>query len=112
MLLTLQPRSFWSRSSLESAFGDVSASKARSSGLRFGLLYSCSLSGCYSLLLAGTDPIDAVILQLVVMFLVLGSVATSVVVMTRFVAAKALTVDLRVAGWVTAPPEKQSPTAS
>lgn len=57
------------------------------------------------LLLAGTDPIDAVVLQLVVMFLVLGSVATSVVVMTRFVAARALTVDLRVADWIAATPE-------
>ena len=52
------------------------------------------------LLLAGTDPVDAVIIQLVVMFLVLGSVATSVVVVTRAIASRSLTQDLRVADWV------------
>jgi len=52
------------------------------------------------LLLAGVEPIEAVILQLIVMFLVLGSVATSVVVMTRHVARHALTEDLRLAPWV------------
>lgn len=52
------------------------------------------------LLLAGTDPIDAVIIQLVVMFLVLGSVATAVVVVTRAIAQRALTQDLRIADWV------------
>ncbi len=52
------------------------------------------------LLLAGTDPVDAVIIQLVVMFLVLGSVATSVVVVTRAIAKRALTADLRVADWL------------
>ncbi len=52
------------------------------------------------LLLAGTEPIDAVLLQVVVMFLVLGSMATAVVFMTRFVAHQSLTKDLRLADWV------------
>ncbi len=64
------------------------------------------------LLLAGTEPIDAVIIQLVVMFLVLGSVAVSVVVMTRAVARKALTDDLRIAPWVLAEPEARAATTS
>ncbi|MGI9608638.1 MAG: ABC transporter permease [Acidimicrobiales bacterium] len=51
------------------------------------------------LLLAGTDPIDAIIIQLMVMFLVLGAVATSVVVVARAIASKALTEDLRLADW-------------
>ena len=54
------------------------------------------------LLLAGTDPIDAVILQLAVMFLVLGSVATSVVIVSRTIARRALTEDLRIDEWVRA----------
>ena len=52
------------------------------------------------LLLAGVDPIDAVIVQLMVMFLVLGAVATSVVVVTAAMAQRALTADLRVSDWV------------
>lgn len=52
------------------------------------------------LLLAGVEPLDAVILQLAVMFLVLGAVATSVVVVTRAIAMRSLTDDLRVADWV------------
>ncbi len=54
------------------------------------------------LLLAGVDPIDAVVLQLAVMFLVLGAVATSVVIVSRTIARRALTPDLRVAEWITA----------
>lgn len=54
------------------------------------------------LLLAGVDPIDAIILQLAVMFLVLGAVATSVVVVTRTIARRALTPDLRIADWIRA----------
>ncbi len=53
------------------------------------------------LLLAGVDPIDAVVLQLAVMFLVLGAVATSVVIVSRTIARRALTPDLRVAEWIT-----------
>jgi putative ABC transport system permease protein len=51
------------------------------------------------LLLAGVDPLPAVLTQLVVMFLVLGSVATSVVIVTTVVARRALTPDLRLADW-------------
>ena len=47
------------------------------------------------LLLAGADPLDAVLIQLVVMFLVLGAVATSVTV-TVVVGLRGLfTADLR-----------------
>lgn len=55
------------------------------------------------LLLAGVDPIDAIVIQLAVMFLVLGSVATSVVVVTSTIARRALTDDLRVADWISLP---------
>lgn len=51
------------------------------------------------LLLAGTDPVDAVIIQLVVMFLVLGAVAISVVVVALAISRQALTPDLRLAPW-------------
>jgi putative ABC transport system permease protein len=51
------------------------------------------------LLLAGVDAFDAVLVQLVVMYLVLGSVATSVVIVTIAVAQRALTADLRLSGW-------------
>jgi putative ABC transport system permease protein len=46
------------------------------------------------LLLAGVDPIDAVLIQIVVMFLVLGSVATTVAAVTWAVASRSLTPDL------------------
>jgi len=52
------------------------------------------------LLLAGTDPIDAVLIQLVVMLLVLGSVAVAVTIVTLQIARQALTDDLRIADWV------------
>lgn len=52
------------------------------------------------LLLAGVDPINAVLIQLVVMLLVLGSVAISVVTTTLSIARVALTADLRVAEWI------------
>ena len=52
------------------------------------------------LLLAGVDPIDAVLIQLVVMFLVLGAVALSVIIVTLALANRALTNDLRLADWV------------
>lgn len=51
------------------------------------------------LLLAGVEPVPAVLTQLVVMYLVLGSVATSVVIVTTVVARRALTPDLRLAEW-------------
>jgi len=52
------------------------------------------------LLLAGTDPLDAVIIQLVVMFLVLGAVAISVAVVALAISRRALTPDLRIAAWI------------
>lgn len=55
------------------------------------------------LLLAGVDPLDAVLIQLVVMFLVLGAVAMSTIVVTLALTRQALTPDLRLAPWVTAP---------
>jgi len=47
------------------------------------------------LLLAGAEPVDAVLAQLVIMYLVLGSIATSVAVVTTSAAQRALTPDLR-----------------
>jgi len=51
------------------------------------------------LLLAGVDPVDAVLIQLVVMFLVLGSVAVSVIVVTMALTRQAFTPDTRLADW-------------
>ena len=48
------------------------------------------------LLLAGVDPLQAVLIQLVVMYLVLGSVTTSVLLVTLASARHLLTGDLRV----------------
>jgi putative ABC transport system permease protein len=56
------------------------------------------------LLLAGVDPIDAVLLQLVVMYLVLGSVAVSVSATVTIGLRRALTADLRLADWSLDPP--------
>ncbi len=47
------------------------------------------------LLLAGVDPIDAVVIQLVVMYLVLGSVAVSATVVAVVTASKSFTSDQR-----------------
>jgi putative ABC transport system permease protein len=47
------------------------------------------------LLLAGVDPIDAVVIQLVVMYLVLGSVALSTTVVAAVTASKSFTPDQR-----------------
>lgn len=52
------------------------------------------------LLLAGVDPIDAVVIQLLVMYLVLGSAAVAVIVMAWTVARSAVTPRLQVAPWV------------
>jgi len=54
------------------------------------------------LLLAGAEPFDAVLIQLVVMFLVLGAVAISVIIVTLAMTRRALTPDLRLADWVRA----------
>jgi putative ABC transport system permease protein len=55
------------------------------------------------LLLAGVEPLDAVIIQLLVMYLVLGSAAVAVVVMVLTVARSAVTPRLQVAPWVKEP---------
>ena len=52
------------------------------------------------LLLAGADPIEAVIVQLLVMYLVLGTVALSVLAVVATSARQAVTPDLRLADWV------------
>ncbi len=54
------------------------------------------------LLLAGVDPVDAVLVQVVVMYLVLGAAAVSVVAVSLAVARTAFTGDLRLAPWVRA----------
>ncbi|MCP5029539.1 MAG: ABC transporter permease [Actinomycetia bacterium] len=57
------------------------------------------------LLLAGVDATNAVLTQLVVMYLVLGSVATAVAVLVTLMAARAFTVDSRMAEWTRTPLE-------
>lgn len=52
------------------------------------------------LLLAGVEPVEAVIVQLLVMYLVLGTVAVCVVSLVTAVSTAAITADLRVADWV------------
>lgn len=52
------------------------------------------------LLLAGVDPVDAVLIQLVVMLLVLGSVALSVVTVSIAIAREAITPQVTIADWV------------
>ena len=52
------------------------------------------------LLLAGVDPAEAVVIQLLVMYLVLGTVAVCVVAVVATITRAAFTSDLRVADWV------------
>jgi len=52
------------------------------------------------LLLAGVDPVEAVVVQLVVMYLVLGAVSVAVIVVVTYIARKALTPDLRLQNWI------------
>lgn len=52
------------------------------------------------MLLAGADAFSAVTVQLVIMYLVLGSVAISVVAITTVVALRAFTPDARLQPWV------------
>ena len=51
------------------------------------------------LLLAGIDPIDAVLVQIVVMYVVLGSVATAVSIVTAVGARRCFTQDARLSDW-------------
>jgi UDP-glucose/iron transport system permease protein len=53
------------------------------------------------MLLAGADPIPAVLAQLVITYLVLGSVGVATSVIVTVIAARAFTTDLRLADWVT-----------
>lgn len=55
------------------------------------------------LLLAGVDAFDAVMVQLVIMYVVLGSVATSVVIVTVVASQRVFTRDWRVADWTRQP---------
>ena len=52
------------------------------------------------LLLAGVDPVQAVAVQLLVMYLILGTAAVCVVTVVAVINHAALTSDLRVAEWV------------
>lgn len=52
------------------------------------------------LLLAGVDPFEAVVIQLVVMYLVLGTAAVCVVVLVAAVTRASVTDDLRLGPWV------------
>ena len=51
------------------------------------------------LLLAGVEPLTAVLVQLAVMYLILGSVAIAVVVVVSSIAARTLTRDMRLEAW-------------
>lgn len=61
------------------------------------------------LLLAGVDPIEAVVIQLLVMYLVLGTAAVCVVAVVTAITRASVTNDLVVADW--AYPEKQTTKA-
>lgn len=51
------------------------------------------------LLLAGTDPVDAVLVQVIVMYLILGSAAVAVTTVVWMGAQRAFTPDVRLADW-------------
>ena len=51
------------------------------------------------LLLAGVDPVDAVLVQLVVMYLILGAVAVSVTIVTTATLTRAFSDGLRLPEW-------------
>jgi len=53
------------------------------------------------MLLAGADAMSAVLVQMVIMYLVLGSVAIAVVVVVTVIASQAFTSDARLEDWVT-----------
>lgn len=55
------------------------------------------------LLLAGVEPIDAIRVQIVIMYVVLGSVATSVGILTALSARRCFTPDARLADWTGVP---------
>lgn len=51
------------------------------------------------LLLAGVSPFDAVLVQLVIMYLILGAVSVSVLIVVVALTSRSLTEDLRLADW-------------
>lgn len=51
-------------------------------------------------LLAGVDALSAVLVQILIMYLVFGSVAIAVVVVVTIVSTRAITADTRLAPWV------------
>lgn len=53
------------------------------------------------MLLAGADPLSAVLVQMVIMYLILGSVAIAVVTVATLIASRAFTPDARLQNWVT-----------
>jgi putative ABC transport system permease protein len=53
------------------------------------------------MLLAGADPITAVLVQIVVTYLILGSVAIAVVAVATVIGLRAFTPDARLEEWVT-----------
>jgi putative ABC transport system permease protein len=53
------------------------------------------------MLLAGADPMSAVLVQAVITYVVLGSVGVAASVIVSVVASRAFTKDLRLEGWVT-----------
>ena len=55
------------------------------------------------MLLAGAEPVSAVLVQLVITYLVLGSVGVASAVIVTMVASRAFTKDLRLEVWVTDP---------
>ena len=55
------------------------------------------------MLLAGAEPVSAVLVQLVITYLVLGSVGVASAVIVTMVASRAFTGDLRLEGWVADP---------
>lgn len=63
------------------------------------------------LILAGADPLDAVLVQVVVMFLVLASAATTSTVMAVGVARRLFTADHRLVDASTEPPTQQQGAA-
>jgi ABC-type iron transport system FetAB permease component len=58
------------------------------------------------MLLAGAEPMSAVLGQLVITYLVLGSVGVAAAVIVTMVAGRAFTKDLRLEVWVTDPKER------
>jgi putative ABC transport system permease protein len=59
------------------------------------------------LLLAGVDPVEAVVIQLLVMYLVLGTAAVCVVGVVTAITRAAVTADLLIADWVYPAAERQ-----